>query len=312
MPMDSAPYEHLRQEMEGLLEPWQADLHVVKVAGKLEGIRKLKHHLGNQSSCAKLFFARMLSKDNASESLAIQRHTNKTGPEQIRDMYLLFQPRCVRRPSLMKELPHLDLASFREPIEVIAAKLWHLPMELQGDCIVSGVSPDDAQHPMHQHLDLSHMTQHYQWGNKGWSNKLQRVRRSRKGADPQAVDMEAWAAFAEWSWWHQQGNHCAMPYVSNDCGMGWPELLGGGYGALKDRSDEIVGADSPRKVQLREAISEPVEELTQLVEQEDRPYRPQKPFNGAIAAPKCLSVGFQQVEQGLPDMPCLLGQNGQL
>ena len=192
MPMDSSPYESFSKEMmESFSLADRADLHVVKVAGKLEGVRKLTNHASNQGKCAELFFVRLLKKEKECELEAIKSHASKTTEEEkeLQDMYMVFQPRCFRRPTFMKDLPHLDMETLKKDLEITATILWQLPMELQGDCIVSAVAPNHECHPIKQiGIDMKHITQHYQWTPKeGWSNKLQRARRSQKSKAPQGL-----------------------------------------------------------------------------------------------------------------------------
>ena len=201
LPMDSSPYEDSRRDMMAKCSLANcADLHVVKVAGKLEGVRKMTNHASNQGKCAGLFFVRLLKKDKEGELEAIKSHASKTTEDEkeLQDMYMVFQPRSFRRPTFMKDLPHLDMNTLHEDLEIIATILWHLPMELQGDCIVSGVAPEHDHHPIRQNgIDVKHVTQHYHWApNGGWTNKLQRVRRTQKSKVPQG------AAFSmPWEWY---------------------------------------------------------------------------------------------------------------
>ena len=192
MPTDSSPYENYKREMMAKISSAGcSDIHVVKVARKLEEIKKMKDHASNQGKCAKLFFVRPIKMDKEDELQAIRMHASKTTEDDkdLQDMYMAFQPRCYRRSSFMKVLPHLDMNTLPKVLDSVAALLWDLPMELQGDCIISGVAPEHKCHPIRGNgvrIDVKNITQHYHWTpQEGWTNKLQRVRLSQQSKPPQ-------------------------------------------------------------------------------------------------------------------------------
>ena len=176
-PMDSGPFWDLLSKLRKVCRMHLAELHVFKVAGKLESVKKFPLHEAYQAYAKAMFFVRHLE--------ATQRS-------------MVFQPRCLGRPTYLKlnELFYLAAHSFEEEPCIIAAKLFDLGMELAGDCIISG-DPLLLGDPK-QNRNITH---YYKWTSvSGWTCVFER--RSEKGAPAMNFvhNVPTDAHIAEYNW----------------------------------------------------------------------------------------------------------------
>ena len=181
-PMDSRHYKDFLARLRQVGSMYPAGLHVFKVAGKLEHVKKFPRYEDYQDYAKALFFVRPLSRRVELERLAIDRHAMKTSPEEATDMSMIFQPCCFCRPTFMKKLFYLDVPSFQEPPWIIAAKLFSLPLELAGDCIISAdpfVVWDPSLGDPLQNMNITH---YYSWTSQSdWSCVVERRSKGNPG-----------------------------------------------------------------------------------------------------------------------------------